>query len=394
MQCLARRPPSIKALLNININSLHVCRHQRHQFSTSRQLLQQLRQVPFLPSWTQDVFEREAYIPSTPARLPRSAEHIPPACLKWFIHDNDPDFVLTTSTSKATSHDGGTGVDEIVHHPTSSELRTSFWSDYESTVVPLEITSKNDQKGRDENEETFDRIEAPLKVLLAHLSRPTSTKSQTQQPDHDGRSMSIYLAQCDLTSLPPSVAGDIPTPLPLINPNGSSRSSSNSTSSRPSSSTPGRSHDPKRTSKGIIKGDIYASSLWLGRPPTYTPLHRDPNPNLFVQLAGRKVFRLLPPEVGGALFEDVQNGISHSRRPHVQSSSSTIRGEEMMVGPEKRALHDAIWSEGSQYSDIIPAYGLETEVKMGDALFIPKGWWHSVKGIGQGVTASVNWWFR
>jgi len=34
------------------------------------------------------------------------------------------------------------------------------------------------------------------------------------------------------------------------------------------------------------------------------------------------------------------------------------------------------------------------EVSPGDALFIPKGWWHSIKSVGIGVTASVNWWFR
>jgi hypothetical protein len=33
----------------------------------------------------------------------------------------------------------------------------------------------------------------------------------------------------------------------------------------------------------------------IGHPPTYTPLHRDPNPNIFVQLAGEKVVRLLAP---------------------------------------------------------------------------------------------------
>ncbi len=69
----------------------------------------------------------------------------------------------------------------------------------------------------------------------------------------------------------------------------------------------------------------------------------------------------------------------------------------MMAGPEKLALHAAIWPDDhttSRYAQVLSTYGLETEVSLGDALFIPRGWWHSVKGVGEGITASVNWWFR
>lgn len=114
-----------------------------------------------------------------------------------------------------------------------------------------------------------------------------------------------------------------------------------------------------------------------------------------MQLAGRKHLRLLPPEVGHAVFEDVQNHLDH--RSHANSISANIRGDEMMAGPEKFALHEAIWTDdpsANRYADVLATYALETEVALGDALFIPKGWWHSVKGVGEGVTASVNWWFR
>ncbi|KIW10541.1 hypothetical protein PV08_11505 [Exophiala spinifera] len=421
MQCLAPQRPSFKALADI------LYRHRRHQFSTSQPRLQ-LKQVPFLSSWNQDVFEREAYLPATPARLPRSAEHIPPACSKWFIHDNDVDFVLTSSTTSPSTNNS-TDV-KTIHFPTSSELRTSFWSDYESAIVPLEITSKGNR--HEGEEETFERIEAPLKVLLTYLSNPDSSisGSSTQLPPPSQENKhSIYLAQCDLTSLPSSVVDDIPTPTPLrIVSSSSSSSSSSKSRCNPDSISSGSSstssafysgeaggNRPKKR-RGMIKGDIYASSLWLGRPPTYTPLHRDPNPNLFIQLAGRKAVRLLPPEVGGAIFDDVQDRIRiASRTARHTPSSATIRGDEMMVGPEKVALHDAIWLDDddddydnhvdsdtdddkpktkNRYSDVLRTYGLETHLQLGDALFIPKGWWHSVKGVGHGVTASVNWWFR
>lgn len=323
-----------------------------------------LRQVPLLPSWDPEPFQAKAYLPALPYKFARSRSHQPPACSKWFIHQNAPSNVSDTDIDDGIESLSG-----------SSELKSSLWTNYQDTMVPLELTSTNDTSNSP-GEETFQRIEeAPLRILLAYLSpsslsssssssssssHPTKTNPSQGQP----RSHSIYLAQCSLTALPPSLQEDIPTPNLIA---------------RPSSSSP-------------IKGDIYASSLWLGRPPTYTPLHRDPNPNIFIQLAGHKTVRLLPPEIGAAVFADVQ-----ARLHHRQTTSAAIRGEEMMAGPEKAILHAAIWptpGELTRYAELLTTHAQETTLGMGDALFIPKGWWHSVKGVGAGVTASANWWFR
>ncbi|KAK4944429.1 hypothetical protein LTR10_016103 [Elasticomyces elasticus] len=329
MQCLTRATRSTRALDRTKSTASLSLR----PFSTSPSH-RRLKQVPRLSSWYKPEFEKKAYIPALPARLPRSATEIAPASPKWFTHDADHSLNIINDQ------------DHTIFTPRSSELRTSFWSAHEFITVPLELTSTTPDGG-----ESFQRVEdAPLKLLLTYLSN-TGTSQH-----------SIYLAQCDLSSLPKSITNDIPTPSLL----------------QPSSA---------------IKGDIYASSLWLGRPPTYTPLHRDPNPNLFMQLAGRKSLRLLPPEVGNAIFEDVQN---HLDRTHNQVSAN-IRGDEMMAGPEKLVLHNAVWTDNpsaNRYADVLATYALETEVELGDALFIPKGWWHSVKGVGEGITASVNWWFR
>ena len=118
--------------------------------------------------------------------------------------------------------------------------------------------------------------------------------------------------------------------------------------------------------------------------PTYTPLHRDPNPNLFVQLAGRKVVRLLSPSTGQAVFGHIKKIVGGR-----EDEKGAFRGEEMMGGKERGVLEEVIWEKGK-----IEECGLEAEVESGDGLFIPKGWWHSIKGIGGGVTASANWWFR
>lgn len=324
------------------------------RFSAST-ILQTLRQVPLLQSWDPAVFGK-AYEQNTPARLSVSGSQLPPACSKWFLHDDNPGFDLLKSSSPSNNGNAD------INLPRSSELRTSFWSEHESAIVPLEVTTKANSS------EGFERIEGPLKILLSYLSKPPTATKGSLPPNDD---IGIYLAQCSLCSLPESLQSDVPLPRLLRRPN--------SATSR-------------------IKGDIYSSSLWIGRPPTYTPLHRDPNPNFFIQLAGQKTVRLLPPQIGDALYHEITRTLSGDSTSFF---STTIRGDEMMVGPQKAAFHNAIWPHPSldsdrpnPYRNLLKTHGLETTLGLGSALFIPKGWWHSVIGEGAGVTASVNWWFR
>lgn len=193
----------------------------------------------------------------------------------------------------------------------------------------------------------------------------------------------LYIGQAPLTSLPEELQADVPVP---------------------------------RLVRHAGKGDVYNSSIWLGLEPTYTPLHRDPNPNLFVQLCSEKRVRLLPPKLGDDMYRTIQWRLNPGgfRNPN-------IRGMEMMEGPEASVLFRAIWAGeewtlGSDPND--PGFSvdegtqklikqelarlklkermLETRLNPGDALFIPKGWWHSVMSpFWDGrLNGSVNWWFR
>jgi hypothetical protein len=200
----------------------------------------------------------------------------------------------------------------------------------------------------------FLRFQAPLDLFLAALDYNTSQHAQID------KLTGLYIAQSSLSGLPKSLQQDL---------------------------TPPRLMDD---------GSIYNSSIWLGLTPTYTPLHRDPNPNLFRQLHGSKIIRLLPPRAGETVFKKVQTSISGSANPR-------LRGQEMMHGPEKTALHDAIWTDDGD-----PRVGertiYEARLDAGDAMYLPTGWWHSIKsaaadaesGLATGgeLNCSVNWWFR
>jgi hypothetical protein len=218
------------------------------------------------------------------------------------------------------------------------ELNTAYLEAHGSTIVPLELTRSQATSNESENRASFERFEAPLSLLLSHMTS-------------SDRSLSLYLAQCALDDLPTSLQADLPTPKLL-------------------------------STLGHGRVDIYGSSLWMGRPPTKTPLHRDPNPNLFVQLAGRKVVRLIEPERGRRLYERTRAGTGHAH----------MRGDEMMAGPEMDRLEAAVWGDG--IGDEQDASGVEATLESGDALLIPLGWWHAVHGVGESPNASVNWWFR
>lgn len=190
-------------------------------------------------------------------------------------------------------------------------------------------------------ESRFAMFEAPLRLLM---------KAIEFNGEHINKLKKLYIAQSQIPDLPAELQEDLPTP---------------------------------RIVSEAGKGDVYNSSIWLGLEPTYTPLHRDPNPNLFCQLLSSKTVRLLPPTTGDRLYAEIQ---SRLRR----SGSSRIRGFEMMDGPERIMLNAATW--GSE----APKDCVEAQVDAGDALFIPKGWWHSVKSTHRDgrLNASVNWWFR
>ena len=267
-------------------------------------------------------FREKAFVPSTPALLPKVYLNTLPSIQKWF---------------RTAGHEAEIG---------GMSLNYSYLNSFRDVIVPLEFTrlSTIPSAANQDEDSSFVRADVPFSIFLEWAKTVTSETSER-----------LYLAQASFASLPEALRMDLPTPEIVVK-----------------SGT----------------GDIYDANIWMGIPPTYSALHRDPNPNLFVQLAGHKVVRILPPEMGDRVFAKVQKALG-------RSASAAFRGEDMMKGKEKRLLEDQIWKDTSAaLEDEAGEAGYEAHVERGDGLFIPKGWWHSVKGVGEGITGSVNWWFR
>lgn len=258
-----------------------------------------------------DHFREKCFAPELPAVLPQGHFEYFPAVTRWF--------------RPCTSQ------------PLASQLNTDYLQLHGAEAfVPLELT-----RAISDEEVEFRKFHAPLTLFLEWM-RAAETQSPTTR---------LYMAQCQLLDLPPTLRGDFPVP-PLVSQAG--------------------------------RGDIYDTNVWVGYPPTYTPLHRDPNPNLFVQLAGQKIVRLIAPDKGQAVFASVRRELGRSS----DHGAAAFRGEEMMQGQERSLLEAAVWGNGtSAFGD---CQGYEAHLAAGDGLFIPKGWWHSIKGVGQRVTASVS----
>ncbi|KAL2223472.1 JmjC domain protein [Thermoascus aurantiacus ATCC 26904] len=228
----------------------------------------------------------------------------------------------------------------------ASRLNYEYLEQYGDAFVPLELTrlsSVASTAGSSEKIEHFQRFHAPLSLFL-EWTRSTQTQFSR-----------LYLAQCQLLDLPQALRDDFPTPSLVLQ---------------------------------AGRGDIYDTNVWIGIPPTYTPLHRDPNPNLFVQLAGEKRVRLHAPDIGMGMFARVRQELGQA----AGHDAAVFRGEEMMQGQERELLERAVWGDDGASPNCNE--GFEAHLEAGDGLFIPKGWWHSIKGVGTGITASVNWWFR
>ncbi|KDQ58331.1 hypothetical protein JAAARDRAFT_34131 [Jaapia argillacea MUCL 33604] len=111
-------------------------------------------------------------------------------------------------------------------------------------------------------------------------------------------------------------------------------------------------------------------NLWIGSKGTYTPIHRDIlGHNLLFQLLGTKHVRLYPPTQYSRLYI--------STDPFLRNTS---------LIPFDHSFDRSRWP---LFGEVDEWY--ECIIGPGDALFMPKGWYHSVWALEKSI--SVNSWF-
>lgn len=111
-------------------------------------------------------------------------------------------------------------------------------------------------------------------------------------------------------------------------------------------------------------GELQAANAWIGPKGTVTPPHTDRHHNVFVQVVGMKYVRLWRPESASALY------------PHEGSLLGNTSSVDVHC-PDQEAF------PGFSHE---PFY--EALLTGGDALFIPRQWWHFVQSLSPSVSLS------
>mmetsp|Transcript_107461 Transcript_107461/g.342543 ORF Transcript_107461/g.342543 Transcript_107461/m.342543 type:complete len:541 (-) Transcript_107461:81-1703(-) len=111
--------------------------------------------------------------------------------------------------------------------------------------------------------------------------------------------------------------------------------------------------------------------LFAGLGGTLYHCHYDLQPNLHVQLTGRKRFILFPPEDWASLYPFP---VHHDL--------------------DRRSMVDLDAPDGVRFPKWNRARGMMVDLEPGDALYIPPYWWHHVQSLSAETTSMAMWFFE
>lgn len=202
---------------------------------------------------------------------------------------------------------------------------------------------------------------------------PISAKDE--QPENlacSNRPM-LYMAQYDLASQFPALESDYVLPDYVF------------TSPPPSDEWP--SYRPPSTPDGVI------TNLWIGPAGTVSPPHYDPFYNCFVQVVGHKEVWVAPPHCR-------PNKTNHaSDQASVLQSSATE--SDVSAGTDgKGSITDSLMANTANIDvfdshEAVPEFVRSAAYKAvlgpGDLLYMPPGWWHSLRSMSRSF--SISTWF-
>jgi lysine-specific demethylase 8 len=116
------------------------------------------------------------------------------------------------------------------------------------------------------------------------------------------------------------------------------------------------------------KASLYGANLWLcASTGSESPCHFDPYQNILCQVIGTKNVILFPPEQNVNLYPALGT---------IQKNTSLVDFEN---------------PDYNQHPLFQQAEGYHAALQSGDAIFIPRGWWHYISATG--ISCSVNFWW-
>ncbi|KAK5625015.1 hypothetical protein RRF57_000731 [Xylaria bambusicola] len=131
-------------------------------------------------------------------------------------------------------------------------------------------------------------------------------------------------------------------------------------------------------------------NAWFGPPGTISPLHNDPYHNILTQIVGRKYLRLYSPlETTRLSARGKENGVEMGNTSMLDIG--VLEGWDSPPASEEHDIENAAKNGiGRDAFKAIPF--VDCILEPGDALYIPIGWWHYVRGLS--VSFSVSFWWN
>ncbi|KAI0435342.1 hypothetical protein F5Y09DRAFT_293401 [Xylaria sp. FL1042] len=266
-------------------------------------------------------------------------------------------------------------------------------------LVPVEIGRSYVDEGWGQKLITFGEF---LHEYIDPTSHPSTNNHQTTDTDDNGKTSqnippakpTAYLAQHQLFTQLPSLRSDILIPDYCY-------------TTPPPHPTDARINQPEL--------DEPLLNAWFGPPGTISPLHNDPYHNVLAQVVGRKYVRLYSPletarlaargkengvEMGNTSMLDVGVLEGWDEAPAPGDGEDAAADDDDVKGVPNEKLDDddennsnAVLSKVDIDIDAFKAIPfVDCILEPGDALYIPIGWWHYVRGLS--VSFSVSFWWN
>ncbi|KAJ1300761.1 hypothetical protein OPQ81_002405 [Rhizoctonia solani] len=132
-------------------------------------------------------------------------------------------------------------------------------------------------------------------------------------------------------------------------------------------------------------------NAWCGGRGANSPAHIDPYYNIYVQIVGHKSVWLAPPEASQGMYafnpasepaSQNHNSSEPSRDPKREGMMGNTSSVDVFALSTSDASSDSFKASHSLFYEHALPLAQSTVLKPGDALVIPPGWWHAMRGVG------------